>query len=314
MIEQLPKLHCLGDLRDIGAAALLGGLDGMGLQTRLLYAARVGELGHHRHEPRGAHLGGLFDDEIGAGLLDRGEEQPQVGRHLQRSHLLGATQHTAAFAGFCHLGAPFAVASVEQKHLRPDAKPHHAKEVMRLIAAQRNRLPLPQGLIYIQSDFRSHGARYMHNQPPSPDAPVADAVADNWVDRHAPRGLRPYLRLSRADRPIGTWLLLLPCWWGLSLAILFDQSPRWEDLWIFAGCGFGAFLMRGAGCTWNDITDRHIDGKVARTRLRPIPSGAVSVKQALAWMASVSYTHSDAADERSSSGVGGRRRSKKKNK
>ena len=128
----------------------------------------------------------------------------------------------------------------------------------------------------------------MHNQPPSPDAtpdaPVADAVADNWVDRHAPAGLRPYLRLSRADRPIGTWLLLLPCWWGLSLAILFDQSPRWEDLWIFAGCGIGAFLMRGAGCTWNDITDRHIDGKVARTRLRPIPSGAVSVKQALAWM------------------------------
>ncbi|HAC49117.1 MAG TPA: 4-hydroxybenzoate octaprenyltransferase, partial [Sulfitobacter sp.] len=100
----------------------------------------------------------------------------------------------------------------------------------------------------------------MHNQPPSPDAtpdaPVADAVTDNWVDRHAPAGLRPYLRLSRADRPIGTWLLLLPCWWGLSLAILFDQSPRWEDLWIFAGCGIGAFLMRGAGCTWNDITDR----------------------------------------------------------
>ena len=128
----------------------------------------------------------------------------------------------------------------------------------------------------------------MHNQPPSPDAtpdaPVADAVTDNWVDRYAPAGLRPYLRLSRADRPIGTWLLLLPCWWGLSLAILFDQSPRWEDLWIFAGCGIGAFLMRGAGCTWNDITDRNIDGKVARTRSRPIPSGAVTVKQALAWM------------------------------
>ena len=124
----------------------------------------------------------------------------------------------------------------------------------------------------------------MHNPPPSPDAPVADATNDNWVDRYAPAFTRPYLRLSRADRPIGTWLLLLPCWWGLALAILYDQSPRWGDLWIFIACGIGAFLMRGAGCTWNDITDRHIDGQVARTRSRPIPSGQVTVMGALAWM------------------------------
>ncbi|GLT09288.1 4-hydroxybenzoate octaprenyltransferase [Sulfitobacter sp. PR48] len=129
----------------------------------------------------------------------------------------------------------------------------------------------------------------MQDQPAAPDrqdakGTVADAPPDNWVDRHAPQALRPYLRLSRADRPIGTWLLLLPCWWGLALAILHDQSPRWEDLWLFAGCGIGAFLMRGAGCTWNDITDRDIDDKVARTRSRPIPSGQVSVRQALAWM------------------------------
>lgn len=120
---------------------------------------------------------------------------------------------------------------------------------------------------------------------PIPDGQVADAVKDNWVDRLAPAWSRPYLRLSRADRPIGTWLLLLPCWWGLALAMLHDGSPRWEDLWIFAGCGLGAWLMRGAGCTWNDITDRDIDGSVARTRSRPIPSGQVSVKQAVAWMA-----------------------------
>ncbi|KIN70702.1 4-hydroxybenzoate polyprenyl transferase [Sulfitobacter noctilucae] len=124
----------------------------------------------------------------------------------------------------------------------------------------------------------------MQVTPPSPDAPVADAPSDNWVDRYAPASFRPYLRLSRADRPIGTWLLLLPCWWGLALAILYDQSPRWEDLWIFAGCGIGAFLMRGAGCTWNDITDRHIDAQVARTRSRPIPSGQVSIVRAIAWM------------------------------
>ncbi|MDF1728505.1 MAG: 4-hydroxybenzoate octaprenyltransferase [Sulfitobacter sp.] len=127
----------------------------------------------------------------------------------------------------------------------------------------------------------------MQDLPPSPDATsgtVADAPPDNWVDLYAPAGLRPYLRLSRADRPIGTWLLLLPCWWGLALAILYDQSPRWEDLWYLAGSGIGAFLMRGAGCTWNDITDRDIDAKVARTRSRPIPSGQVSVRAALAWM------------------------------
>ncbi|MGR3570307.1 4-hydroxybenzoate octaprenyltransferase [Brevirhabdus sp.] len=116
------------------------------------------------------------------------------------------------------------------------------------------------------------------------DGRVADAVHRNWVDRLAPAATRPYLRLSRADRPIGTWLLLLPCWWGLLLAALSDGRFGLFDAWIFVGCGAGAWLMRGAGCTWNDITDRHIDGSVARTRSRPIPSGQVSVAQALAWM------------------------------
>ncbi|RKF12984.1 4-hydroxybenzoate octaprenyltransferase [Roseovarius spongiae] len=128
----------------------------------------------------------------------------------------------------------------------------------------------------------------MTGNGPRPEAgtgEVADAVRGNWVDRLAPPVTRPYLRLSRADRPIGTWLLLLPCWWGLLLAMLSDGQARWLDLWIFAGCGIGAFLMRGAGCTWNDITDRHIDGSVARTASRPIPSGQVSVAGALAWLA-----------------------------
>jgi len=125
-----------------------------------------------------------------------------------------------------------------------------------------------------------------NNQTPEPETgQVADAVKGNWVDRLAPAATRPYLRLSRADRPIGTWLLLLPCWWGLLLAMLHDGQATWHDLWIFAGCGIGAFLMRGAGCTWNDITDRHIDGSVARTASRPIPSGQVTVKGALVWLA-----------------------------
>ena len=112
---------------------------------------------------------------------------------------------------------------------------------------------------------------------------VADSVG-NWVDTRAPVGTRGYLRLSRADRPIGTWLLFLPCLWGLALACLYDGQVGLFDLWIGVGCGIGAFLMRGAGCTWNDIADRDIDGQVARTQLRPIPSGQVTVKGAAIWM------------------------------
>lgn len=117
-----------------------------------------------------------------------------------------------------------------------------------------------------------------------PDGQVQDAVSGNWVDTYAPGFTRPYLRLARADRPIGTWLLLIPCWWGLALAMLWDQNPRWEDAWIALACAMGAWLMRGAGCTWNDISDREFDAKVERTRSRPIPSGQVSVTQAAIWM------------------------------
>ncbi|WP_299813941.1 4-hydroxybenzoate octaprenyltransferase [uncultured Jannaschia sp.] len=122
----------------------------------------------------------------------------------------------------------------------------------------------------------------------SPDqGQVADAVKGNWVDRRAPAAWRPYLRLSRADRPIGTWLLLIPCWWGLTLAVA-ATGFRWFDLWIAGGCALGAFLMRGAGCTWNDVTDRDIDARVARTRSRPIPSGQVPLRRALLWLAAQS--------------------------
>ena len=119
----------------------------------------------------------------------------------------------------------------------------------------------------------------------SPEGQVADAVKDNWVDRNAPAATRPYLRLSRADRPIGTWLLYIPCIWGILLAALQTGDFRAGDLWLILGCGAGAWLMRGAGCTWNDITDRKFDAQVARTRSRPIPSGQVTVRGALFWMA-----------------------------
>ena len=118
----------------------------------------------------------------------------------------------------------------------------------------------------------------------TPDGHVADAAKGNWVDLYAPTGLRPYLRLSRADRPIGTWLLLIPCYWGLGAASLAQGAFTGLHLWIAIGCAIGAWLMRGAGCTWNDITDRNFDGEVERTRSRPIPSGQVTVKGAMVWM------------------------------
>jgi 4-hydroxybenzoate polyprenyltransferase len=110
---------------------------------------------------------------------------------------------------------------------------------------------------------------------------VADATG-NWVDGLAPAFTRPYLRLARLDRPIGSWLLLMPCWWSLGLAgIRADHLP---SLWYVVLFFIGAFAMRGAGCTWNDLIDRNLDGLVERTRSRPIPSGQVSVAQAAAFM------------------------------
>ncbi len=119
----------------------------------------------------------------------------------------------------------------------------------------------------------------------TPEGRVSDAVIGNWVDDRAPPWARPYLRLSRIDRPIGTWLLLLPCWWGVMLAAASDRSEAgWLTFWIVVATLIGATLMRGAGCTWNDITDRDIDGHVERTASRPIPSKQVTLQQAALWM------------------------------
>jgi 4-hydroxybenzoate polyprenyltransferase len=113
-------------------------------------------------------------------------------------------------------------------------------------------------------------------------ARVADATG-NWVDTHAPPWSRPYLRLCRLDRPIGSWLLLMPCWWSAALAAGIAHEIRTLPLTILLFL-IGAFAMRGAGCTWNDITDRDLDAKVERTRSRPIPAGQVSVTQALVFL------------------------------
>jgi 4-hydroxybenzoate polyprenyltransferase len=115
-------------------------------------------------------------------------------------------------------------------------------------------------------------------------APLPDA-GSNWVDRHAPESLKPWLKLGRFDRPIGIWLLLLPGWQGIALALAqYRRGPDAYDAWLFVGFALGACLMRAAGCAFNDIVDRDIDAKVARTALRPIPSGRITVKQAWAFV------------------------------
>jgi len=125
----------------------------------------------------------------------------------------------------------------------------------------------------------------MSQSDQTPDMQIADAAPNNWVDNYAPVWARPYLRLSRADRPIGTWLLLIPCLWGVGLAAAHSAPKTW-DIWIVMGCVIGSLLMRGAGCTWNDISDRDIDGSVERTRARPIPARQVTVRKALIWAVS----------------------------
>ena len=110
---------------------------------------------------------------------------------------------------------------------------------------------------------------------------VADSTG-NWVDGVAPAWARPYLRLARLDRPIGSWLLLMPCWWSVGLAAVHAGSQ--VNLWHLLLFFIGAFAMRGAGCTWNDIVDRDLDSQVERTRSRPIPSGQVTVASAAAFL------------------------------
>jgi 4-hydroxybenzoate polyprenyltransferase len=116
----------------------------------------------------------------------------------------------------------------------------------------------------------------------SGDGRVADATG-NWVDTTAPDWLKPYLRLTRLDRPIGWWLLLLPCWWSSALAAVADRN--WgPDPWHVLLFLVGAIVMRGAGCTWNDLVDRDIDAQVERTRSRPIPSRQISVRAAIVFL------------------------------
>lgn len=112
-----------------------------------------------------------------------------------------------------------------------------------------------------------------------------DMPQDGWIDRLMPEPVRPYLKLLRLDRPIGTWLLLLPCWWSTAMAgSLSAEITAPQIVIMMALFGVGAIIMRGAGCVINDLADRNFDGKVERTVTRPLPSGQVKVWQALLFL------------------------------
>ena len=117
------------------------------------------------------------------------------------------------------------------------------------------------------------------------DPRLPDAHQTNWVDRSAPETLKPWLKLGRFDRPIGIWLLVIPCWQGIALALAqYGKRPGLYELWLVVGFTLGAVLMRAAGCAFNDIVDRDIDRQVARTAERPLASGRINVKQAAAFI------------------------------
>lgn len=114
---------------------------------------------------------------------------------------------------------------------------------------------------------------------------LSDIRADDILHHLTPAGVRPYLRLARLDRPIGTWLLLFPCWWAIALAEL--AAGRAPEPGLYLLFALGAVVMRAAGCTVNDILDRDFDARVARTATRPLPAGEISLRQALVFLAAL---------------------------
>jgi 4-hydroxybenzoate polyprenyltransferase len=129
------------------------------------------------------------------------------------------------------------------------------------------------------------GRPFMHAGMTKPPHMVSDALENSWVHRFLPVALWPFAQLARWERPIGWWLLMWPCWWSAALvgvrSIPVPQPPDLHHLALFMA---GAILMRGAGCTYNDLVDRDFDGSVARTRSRPLPSGRVTVRAAIVFL------------------------------
>ena len=282
---------------------------GIGPQTVKIDRAALRALRDDRNKARDAHFGSFLRQIVEARALDGRDQQPDIGLAgfgaCLRSCLVCCHQRNRAFVEGVDLRVPLAVVTIENLHTIIDTDAQDVAKIMRLIAGEGERLVCRKRLVYKQAlngfGFACHAfipyhiiiaARDIIGQsdkrkfemtpaPPQTDRP-ADADADNWVARFVPARLRPYAELARLDRPIGGWLLFWPCLWGLALAAAPQNiypPPGLIGLFLL-----GAFVMRGAGCTFNDIADRHIDGQVARTAGRPLPSGRVSLIQAWAFL------------------------------
>ena len=150
--QHLVQRHQIGHLRHKGRTTLLGGLHRMGLQAVLADAFGIGVAGLHRHEPRHPQFHRLFHDEIGARLLDRREQQPQVGRQALRRGLPDAAQHPGPLARLLDLRPPFAIAAIEQRHRIARRQSHDVEQIVGLIHADSYRLPCAQRLFYKEPD------------------------------------------------------------------------------------------------------------------------------------------------------------------
>src|SRR5215510_11976062 len=209
--------------------------------------------------------------------LPRGRDQDAQGPGRAQRDLRRPRRGYQASQGRTHQGLPDGQADLRRGGAGTAPGRPNPERCPRHDAAGAGRFNHQEGVVDL---------RHAHRQPAvAAMTRGAGRVADstgNWVDGLAPAWARPYLRLARLDRPIGSWLLLMPCWWSVALAAVHARSQ--VNVWHLFLFFVGAFAMRGAGCTWNDIVDRDLDAKVERTRSRPIPSGQVSVQAAAGFL------------------------------
>ncbi len=295
--QRCRQLLGLAHRRNVQSLCLLGCFDRDAVQPVDAHNVCIAPLGDDGPKLRHAQLYGLFNQEICLCLLQRRKQQPQIGNALLKTHP-AFDLHACGCLGDCsQRGIKLSIPPVENPHRGANAQPHHAGQVVCLVAIDVDLGPLDEIGGDIQTGCRAHGSALYRararsakagakestwpNAPALPAAP-ADAVRGSWVAR-APAFARPYLQLSRYDRPAGFWLLGLPCLIGLALARASSAFVA-SDALLGILFIFGAVAMRGAGCTYNDILDRAIDAKVARTALRPLPSGLVTLRQAWLWL------------------------------
>ena len=271
--------------------ALLGGFDGDGAQPVAPAGPHDGAPGEHEIDGTDAEFDGFLDEPVEPVRSDRGDRETRPRGRLGRAQTLDDPGPSPASVETRQPAPPLTALGVEQPHRCSGGE---AQDVAELMRALRVELDLKiRGERPFEVETRRPAEvrhRFAFPHPDARNGPMRGqgsevAVADQqlgWVGRLPPR-LRDFGMLARWDRPIGTWLLLLPCWWGQALA------PGLPDLRLAFLFAIGAIAMRGAGCTINDLFDREFDRKVARTANRPLAAGRLGVFEALAFAALQSF-------------------------